>query len=97
MPDIPVLELAAKSPEEINQEIHKTKSERIAELTDEVAQYRAEALGWHNAAAKWENRYNDLNLEINYLREQVKSLSIENVRLMNSKHTNIFNLRQYPA
>ncbi len=65
----------------------------IEDLKRERQQFHDEALAWHGKASKLEQRNLELEIENTALKEQVKVLAIENVKLMN--RVDPMKVRQY--
>lgn len=69
------------------------KFESIGELIAANTRLKDEALGWHARAAKLEEEKKELEIEIASLKDQIKKLAIENVKLLNKPPKN--KARQY--
>jgi len=55
----------------------------IGGIVSENIRLKDEALGWHARAAKLEDEKRELEIEIAALKDQIKTLAIENVKLLN--------------
>lgn len=67
--------------------------ESVGELVAANTRLKDEALGWHAKAARLEEEKKELEIEIAALKDQIKKLAIENVKLLNKSPKN--KARQY--